>query len=36
LPQFHRSGDTTKLEKQVRAAASRQINDKAVEAWAMN
>ena len=36
LPQFHRSGDTSKLEKQVRAVPSRQINDKAVEAWAMN
>ena len=36
LPQFHRSGNTSNLEKQVRAVPSRQINDKAKEAWAMN
>jgi signal transduction histidine kinase len=36
LPQFHRSGDTSKLEKKAQAVPACQINDQAVEAWAMN
>jgi signal transduction histidine kinase len=36
LPQFHRSGDPSKLQKRARAVPAPQINDKAVEEWAMN
>ncbi len=36
LPQFHRGGEASNPEKQVRVVPLSHINGKAVEAWAMN